>query len=117
MDQSAHINRETKKTENIIVPMKIGKNAEENWKLIDDSNQEWTWVHLKSFPSGHVIIECENPSLQLIKLAGNLCKERTKYKNVPNLKISYCLVKNLNKGEKPGEVYFNSNRQVKELNL
>jgi hypothetical protein len=103
--------------ENIIVPIKIGKSAKENWELIDQSDGDWTWVHLQSFPSCHVIIECKNPSQHIIKHAGYLCKMNTKYKNVPNIKISYCLVKNLNKGEKTGEVYFKSNRQVKEFKI
>ena len=103
------------KTEKIII--KIGQNAKENWQLIDESHASWTWVHLKSFPSCHVIIEDENLSVELITYAGNLCKANTKYKNVPNLKISYCLVSNLQKGAKPGEVHFNSNRKVKELKL
>ena len=101
--------------ENCVI--KIGENENENWKLIDESDKKWTWVHLKSFASCHVIIENENASLEAIKFAGNLCKENTKYKNVPNLKISYCLIENIIKGTKPGEVSFKSNRKVKELKL
>jgi predicted ribosome quality control (RQC) complex YloA/Tae2 family protein len=38
------------------IPIIIGKNAQENWDLLS-KNPNFTWLHLKSFPSCHVIIE------------------------------------------------------------
>ena len=37
----------------------IGENAEENWKIID-FNSNYTWLHLNSFPSCHVIIQSDD---------------------------------------------------------
>ena len=44
------------------IVIKIGKNQQENWDLIDSSYEKFTWLHLNSYPSGHVVIEDENPS-------------------------------------------------------
>ena len=81
------------------------------------TNKNFIWMHLHSFPSGYIIIESENPTHEILELAGNLCKSHTKYKNIKNLKICYTAISNLIKGEKVGEVYFKSNRKVKIINL
>ena len=41
-----------------------------------------------------------------------ICKENSKYRNLRNVKISSTTCGNLKKGDKPGEVYFKSNRKV-----
>ena len=94
------------------INIKIGENATENWELSFTSNKDYTWVHLASFPSAHVIIEDIDPNVNIIKSAGMICKENSKYRNLRNVKISSTKCSNLKKGEKPGEVYFKSNRKV-----
>jgi hypothetical protein len=87
------------------ITIKIGRNKEENWEMLQ-TNPNFTWLHLNSFPSGYVIIESENPDNEMIQYATYLCKNNTKYKNMKNLKICYTLIENVIKGEKVGEVYF-----------
>lgn len=99
------------------IKIKIGENAQENWDLVDSSNENWYWFHLKSFPSCHVILETENPTAEQLVYAAEMCKKYTKYRNLKNLKVSYCLVKNLKKSEKIGSVNFISNRKVKDIKL
>ena len=99
--------------DNVII--KLGATAQENWDLIDESNEDFWWIHLAAFPSGHVIIEEDSPSDKIIQYAGEICKNHTKYRNMRNLKISVTQCKNLIKGEKKGEVRFKSNRKVKHL--
>ena len=94
------------------IVIKIGKNAPENWGLIDKSHDKFTWLHLNSYPSGHVVIECKNPSSEIIYTAASLCKENTKYRNLKNVKVVYTLIENLKKGEEVGSVYYKSNRKV-----
>ena len=96
--------------------IKLGTNKEENWSMLK-TNKKFIWMHLRSFPSGYIIIENENPPHEILELAGNLCKSNTKYKNMINLKICYTTVGNVIKGEKVGEVYFKSNRKVNTINL
>ena len=102
------------KQENLI---KIGENAKENWALIDASEPEWWWFHLKSFPSSHVVLETSEPTSEELIAAATWCKDTTKYRNLKNLKISYCQIKNIKKAEKVGSVTFLSNRKVKEIKL
>lgn len=98
------------------ITIKIGRNKEENWEMLQ-TNPNFTWLHLNSFPSGYVIIESENPDNEMIQYAAYLCKNNTKYKNIKNLKICYTLIENVIKGEKVGEVYFKSNRKVNTIKI
>ena len=97
--------------------IKIGQSAKENWYLIDNSNQNYIWLHLDSFPSCHVVIEDENPSNELLLEGARLCKEYTKYRNLKNLKICYTTILNLVKGTEIGSVNYKSNRKVKYIQL
>lgn len=95
----------------------LGENKEENWNLLEISNENDVFVHLNSFPSGHVKIENEISNQEIILYAGEICKQHSKYKNLKNLKICYCKYSNVIKGKKTGEVFFKSNRQVKTIKL
>ena len=94
--------------------IKVGATADENWILVD-SNKEYTWLHLNSFPSGHVVIENTEPTQEEIIFAAQLCKQNTKYRNLRNLKICYTTCGNLKKGVKVGSVVYNSKRKVKYI--
>lgn len=94
---------------------RIGKSAKENWELIDVAKPNYYWFHLSSFPSAHVILECEKPTNDMFYQAALLCKQATKYKNVPNIKVSYCKISNLIKGDKIGSVYYKSRKQIREI--
>ena len=96
------------------ITIKLGENAKENWELAFNSNGEYIWVHLASFPSSHVIIENNFPETSIINQAGQLCKTHSKYRNLKNVKMSVTTCSNLKRGTKPGEVYFKSNKKVKE---
>lgn len=95
----------------------LGENKEENWELLETSNENDVFVHLNSFPSGHVKIENKTFDQEIILHAGEICKQHSKYKNLKNLKICYCKYSNVLKGRKNGEVVFKSNRQVKKMKL
>lgn len=87
----------------------IGKNANDNWSIIENANPDD--YHLKSFPSAHVV--CSDIS-KLSECASE-CKKHSKYKNVRNIKVIYTHINNLIKGDTPGSVYFKSNRKVKTM--
>lgn len=97
--------------------IKLGESAVENWTLIDESEADWWWFHLKSFPSAHVILKKDEITENDLFAAANHCKMATKYKNLKNIKVSYCRVKNLKKADKVGAVNYKSNRQVKEIKI
>tara|TARA_B100000524_G_scaffold311736_1_gene188405 strand:+ start:45 stop:365 length:321 start_codon:yes stop_codon:yes gene_type:complete len=96
------------------ISFKVGQNAQENWDLLS-LDENFTWFHLKSFPSCHVIIEKIDPSNDEIMKGANLCLENTKYRNLKNIKINYTLIKNIVKSDKIGSVTFKSNRKVKTV--
>lgn len=98
------------------IKIKVGSNAAENWKILDESSENNIFLHLKSFPSCYVIIDCEEyPSMEIINQAAKICKNNTKYKNMKNIKVDYTLRKNVIKGELVGEIFYKSNKKVNNL--
>jgi len=97
--------------------MKIGKNAVENWAIFDDACQEDTWVHLKSFPSPHVIIKEEDTNDESIEEACNRCKDASKYKNLKGIKVVTCKVKFLEKGDSVGTIIIKRPRKCNYVKI
>jgi len=94
----------------------VGQNAKENWEIFIGTNPEYLLFHLTSFSSCYVILETEiEPSIDIIKSVALLCKQHTKYKNVPNIKVDYTKCKNIIKGENIGEIIFKSNKKVNKI--
>ena len=98
------------------ISFKIGQNAQENWEMLN-LDENFTWFHLKSFPSCHVVIEKRDPTQEEIVNGANLCLENTKYRNLKNIKVNYTLLKNIKKADKVGSVHFVSNRKVNTIML
>ena len=99
------------------ITIKLGQNAKENWDLIDQSPDDYIWMHLDSFPSCHIIIEDSDPSNELLIKGAQLCKDNTKYRNLRNLKICYTTISNLIKGKEVGSVSYKSKRKVNYIKL
>jgi len=108
--------------------IKIGQNAHDNWDLLDQAKPYDIFFHLSSFPSCYVILEynqIEDGKIvidhvyepHILTTCAKLCKENTKYKLLSNIKVSYCKISNVYKGDIPGEVIYKSNRQVKYITI
>ena len=97
--------------------IKLGQNAKENTLLVKDSDPNYIWIHLESFPSGHVIVQCDQPSNEVLEYAMKACLEGTRYKHMKNVKVSVTKVSNLNLTSVLGEVEFKSNRKVQSLTI
>jgi predicted ribosome quality control (RQC) complex YloA/Tae2 family protein len=85
----------------------IGKNARENWDILDNSEQFDVWFHLDNTTSPYVILEVKdnNPIPEtVITQCAQLCKNNSKSKNIKNTKVIYCEVSSLTKGNKLGSV-------------
>ena len=96
--------------------IKVGKNAQNNWDILNEADPTDYFLHLSSFPSCFVILKADEQIGALIRTAAELCKENTKYKNVPNIKVDYCLCSNVViEPRKTGLVSFRSNRAVKKI--
>src|SRR5947209_3036296 len=87
--------------------IKIGKNQDENDKIISDAKQNDLWFHLSNLTSCHVILEYSKDypiSNQMIYYCAKLVKENTKFKNLPKLTVNYTEIKNIKKTEIKGKV-------------
>ncbi len=94
----------------------IGKNDLSNWHIIDISNQNDIWIHLKDVPSPHVIIklhDIEKYNKQSIFFAASLCKSKSKYKNNKEIKAIYTEIKNVTKAEELGSVTTKKTKEIK----
>jgi len=86
------------------ITYRLGKNAIENFKLIDDADPDDWWFHLDEHPSGHCIIDSNVINDKMKIFAGNLVKENSKLKNNKNVKIVFTQIKNLVKMKEVGSV-------------
>lgn len=82
----------------------VGKNAKENWEMLNKFKQNHIWFHLANFSSPYVIMDSDDISKINLIFGANLCKENSSYKNFKKIKIIYCCLKQLKKGSKIGEV-------------
>lgn len=92
----------------------LGRNAQDNWDIIKLAEQNWLWIHLDKFPSGHVII-CKDITTitdEEIIYGCNICSTHSKYKNLNPLTFVYTTINNLTLGEDVGSVSFKSNKKT-----
>lgn len=95
---------------------KLGESAQENWSLLERAQDHYYFFHLTSFPSGYLILEpLVEPTFDMIQKGALLCKQNTKYRHSKDIKVDYCLCKNVTKGNTIGEAIFKSNRKVKQI--
>lgn len=86
----------------------IGKNKEENWKIIDDASPSDIWFHMQDIPSCHVILKTTDPikkiSKDVLKRCALLCKMNSKAKNENKTNVMYSEIENVKKTRNVGEV-------------
>ena len=91
------------------IEFNIGQNVQENFKIIDDSKENYLWFHIHHLPSCHVIA-CINDvydKKQLHKIAvqgAMLCKQYSKYKSDKGVEVMYTKVQNVSKTDIMGSV-------------
>jgi predicted ribosome quality control (RQC) complex YloA/Tae2 family protein len=86
------------------ITYRLGRNAIENFELIDNAAQDDWWFHLDGHPSGHVIIDSDIIDTTMKMFAGQLVKDYSKMKNIKNVKIVFTQVKNIVKTKIIGTV-------------
>lgn len=95
----------------------IGQNAQDNWDIIKQANKHDIWFHVENYSSSHVILRLEDkkekPTKQLLMECASICKEHSKYKNHPDIKICYTTIDNVSKGETVGSVYTKRTQTLK----
>lgn len=96
----------------------VGKSKEENWKLLDESNPNYLFFHLTSFPSCYVILQTEEKvDNNVIIECASLCLNNTKFRHLKNVYVDYTVVENVKKGDKVGEIWYKSFRKVNKVKI
>ena len=111
----------------------VGRDAEDNWKIILGAYKDYYWVHADNIPSAHVIIEIDEPLQEEFQYACDLCKKHTNFDNKTthknkskdksknkvnnNNSIQFVTTKieNIKLGSKPGEVFFKDSTKTSIL--
>lgn len=96
----------------------VGKSARENWKIIEESNENDIWFHLAEYPSCHVILKTNNIEItelnkQTIIHCASVCKQNSNYSNKKNICIIYTKIKNIKKADTVGSVITSSVKKIK----
>jgi predicted ribosome quality control (RQC) complex YloA/Tae2 family protein len=111
-----------------MIVYKIGKDAQNNFELIDAADNNDLWFHLNNAPSCHVIACLKNiqyttrddelPNFydidfdslnkkekqQIITQGSLLCKQYSKLKSLKNVEVIYTKIENIQKTDIPGSV-------------
>lgn len=90
----------------------VGENAQDNWDMIDKSDQNNVWFHLDGHPSAHVILRIDFDKKKLLKQTllqcAVQCKINSKFvnqtSNKQKIKIVYTEIRNISKADKIGSV-------------
>jgi len=93
------------------IPYLVGANAQDNFDIIDESEDFDLWFHLSQHSSCHVIAKMpqdikldKKQKLQIIKQGALICKQNSKYKSETNVHIVYTSISNIVKGNVIGQV-------------
>jgi predicted ribosome quality control (RQC) complex YloA/Tae2 family protein len=90
----------------------IGKNREDNWKIIDDAEPTDIWFHVRDIPSCHVILKTSthlsNVTNDVLRYCAFLCKMNSKAKTEKKTIIMYSPIKYVKKTKTIGEVIVNT---------
>lgn len=87
----------------------LGEHAKDNDQLIEQSNQDDLWFHVKNKSSCHVVAHVADQAIErkqmkyVIKQGALLCKIKS-YPSERNLPIIYTKIKNIQSTDIPGQV-------------
>ena len=103
---------------NMELNFRRGKNAQDNWTIIDESKPNDLWFHLADYPSSHLVLSLpegktyRDLSKQTIVHCASECKKRSKYSLMKKVKITYTEIKELLKGDSIGSVLVNQSKNI-----
>jgi predicted ribosome quality control (RQC) complex YloA/Tae2 family protein len=104
---------------NSLLHFRFGKNAQDNWDLIDDSKPNDIWFHLQDTSSCHVILSLpegttvQDISKQTLIHCAMECKKRSKRRNIGSVVVViFTEISNITKGGQPGSVQATSTRKL-----
>lgn len=99
------------------VTYSVGKNAHDNFVMIDIASPHDIWFHIHDMPSGHVIAHVseyklnKKQKMDIITQGAVLCKQQSKYKSDKNVDIIYTEVQYIEKTHTIGKVVVANGRK------
>jgi predicted ribosome quality control (RQC) complex YloA/Tae2 family protein len=97
----------------------VGKNAKQNFEIIDDAKQNDLWFHIENESSCHVIAQLpeehswdKKQLRHIVKQGAVLCKAHSRYKSDKNVPIIYTTIQHLTKGDTIGSVIATNTKSV-----
>ena len=95
----------------------IGKNKFENALLLKTSGPKDYWIHVKDYPSGHVIIKNPNEKRIPTKVIKRACcilkSSNNKHKYIPDLQFDIAKRENISLTNNIGEVIITKSSIIK----
>jgi predicted ribosome quality control (RQC) complex YloA/Tae2 family protein len=95
----------------------VGESAQDNWDVIDASDENDLWFHVNNIPSCHVVlkvIDNKMPHKSVLIYCACLCKEGSKAKKSNSkTNIIYTEIKNVKKDKTVGSVVTKQSRIIK----
>jgi len=100
---------------------KKGRDAQDNFDLIDASKDNDIWFHIYGESSAHVVASIDDLKISLdkkqlrdiIKQGAVICKEQSSYKSSKNVPIVYTRIKNVEKSTPVGTVSIYDGKIIK----
>uniref|UniRef100_A0A6C0EGE4 NFACT RNA-binding domain-containing protein n=1 Tax=viral metagenome TaxID=1070528 RepID=A0A6C0EGE4_9ZZZZ len=84
----------------------IGKNAKDNWRILEEACEDDLWFHVKDESSSYVIIENDYKTAitdEDIEEAAQICKQHSKLRDKKRVHINWLPVKYVKKGKMVGQ--------------
>jgi len=97
----------------------VGSNAQDNFTIIDESNNHDLWFHIEKESSCHVI--CSMPEethfdkkqlRYIIKQGALICKQYSRFKSMPKIDVIYTTIANITKTDTIGRVIVENGKTI-----
>jgi predicted ribosome quality control (RQC) complex YloA/Tae2 family protein len=103
----------------ITIQFHVGKNAQDNFDIIENANPNDIWFHIDDNASCHVIGSLPEDTtfgkkqlMYIIKQGAIICKQFSKYKSHKNVSIVYTPIKNVTMTDIIGSVVIQSSKNI-----
>ena len=98
----------------------VGRNARDNWRIIQDANEDDIWFHLEAAPSCHVILKNNNNiDPGVLRICASICKGHTEKFREKKMVITVLAtnVANLRLGKTPGLVHILNGSEIHKIRV
>lgn len=102
------------------IEFKIGRDAADNFNIIESSQKNDIWFHIDQHSSCHVIASMpedinytKKQLMYIIKQGAILCKQHSKYKSQKDVSIIYTYIKNITMTNIIGSVITEFSKTIK----